>query len=104
MRMVFSAGSFENDGRRSLNESITVFLATWICVGIIYVSGLALGLISMVIAFSGIVMLVVGSQQNGIIALVMAFLISPFGLPMAALWLLDKVQGLKFVIQDWVYG
>ncbi len=36
--------------------------------------------------------------------LVMAFLISPMGLPLAAIWLLGKVQSLKFAIQDWVYG
>ena len=38
------------------------------------------------------------------ILLVMAFLISPYGLPMAAIWLLGKVQDLKFAIQDLVYG
>ena len=43
------------------------------------------------------------SLQNGIILLVMAFLISPYGLPMAAIWLLGKVQDLKFAIQDLVY-
>ena len=42
--------------------------------------------------------------QNGVILLVMAFLISPMGLPLAAIWLLGKVQSLKFAIQDWVYG
>ena len=44
------------------------------------------------------------SLQNGIILLVMAFLISPYGLPMSAIWLLGKVQNLKFAIQDLVYG
>ena len=44
------------------------------------------------------------SPQNGAILLVMAFLISPMGLPLAAIWLLGKVQSLKFAIQDWVYG
>ena len=29
---------------------------------------------------------------------------SPMGLPLAAIWLLGKVQSLKFAIQDWVYG
>ena len=33
-----------------------------------------------------------------------AFLISPMGLPLAAIWLLGKVQDLKFAIQDWMYG
>ncbi|MCU6744968.1 hypothetical protein OCV77_10740 [Suilimivivens aceti] len=26
------------------------------------------------------------------------------GLPLAAIWLLGKVQSLKFAIHDWVYG
>ena len=48
--------------------------------------------------------LITYSPQNGVILLVMAFLISPMGLPLAAIWLLGKVQSLKFAIQDWVYG
>ena len=42
--------------------------------------------------------------QNGVILMVMAFLISPMGLPLAAIWLLGKVQSLKLAIQDRVYG
>ena len=55
-------------------------------------------------ALLGVAVLLTCSLQNGIILLVMAFLISPFGLPMAAIWLLGKVQDLKFAIQDLVYG
>lgn len=79
-------------------------LAIWICVGLVYVSGLVLGLISMVIALLGVAVLVTYSPQNGLILLVIAFLISPFGLPKPAFWLLGKVQDLKFAIQDLVYG
>lgn len=79
--------------------ALTLFV--WICVGIVYVSGLVLGLISMVIALLGVAVLLTCSLQNGIILLVMAFLISPYGLPMAAIWLLGKVQDLKFAIQVW---
>ena len=82
--------------------ALTLFV--WICVGIVYVSGLVLGLISMVIALLGVAVLITYSLQNGIILLVMAFLISPYGLPMATIWLLGKVQDLKFAIQDLVYG
>lgn len=82
--------------------ALTLFI--WMCVGVVYVSGLVLGIISTVIAVLGAVMLVVGPRQNGVIALVMAFLISPYGLPLAAIWLLGKVQDLKFAIQDRVYG
>ncbi len=48
--------------------------------------------------------LITYSPQNGVILLVIAFLISPMGLPLAAIWLLDKVQDLKYAIQDKVYG
>ena len=44
------------------------------------------------------------SPQNGIILLVIAFLVSPLGLPMAAVWLVGKVQDLRYAIQDAVYG
>ena len=63
---------------------LVLTLFVWLCTGLIYISGLVLGLLSTVIA--------------------MAFLISPMGLPLAAIWLMGKVQSLKFAIQDWVYG
>ncbi len=30
--------------------------------------------------------------------------VQPYGLPLAAIWLLGKVQDLEFAIQDKVYG
>lgn len=76
----------------------------WTCVGLVYVSGLVLGLLSTVIALLGVAVLVTYSPQNGLILLVIAFLISPFGLPKLAFWLLGQVQGLKYAIQDLIYG
>ena len=55
-----------------------------------------LGLLSTVIALLGVAVLITYSPQNGVILMVMAFLISPMGLPLAAIWLLGKVQSLKF--------
>ena len=84
--------------------SLVLTLFVWLCMGLIYISGLVLGLLSMVIALLGVAVLLTYSLQNGLILLVMAFLISPMGLPLAAIWLLGKVQSLKFAIQDWVYS
>ena len=84
--------------------SLVLTLVVWLCMGLIYISGLVLGLLSMVIALLGVAVLLTYSLQNGLILLVMAFLISPMGLPLAAIWLLGKVQSLKFAIQDWVYN
>ena len=83
---------------------LVLTLFVWLCMGLIYISGLVLGLLSTVIALLGVAVLITYSSKNGVILLVMAFLISPMGLPLAAIWLLGNVQSLKFAIQDWVYG
>ena len=83
---------------------LVLTLFVWLCMGLIYISSLVLGLLSTVIALLGVAVLITYSPQNGAILLIMAFLISPMGLPLAAIWLLGKVQSLKFAIQDWVYG
>jgi len=109
------ANSIWSVGRRNRNEDfemsavtapaiLVLTLFVWLCTGLIYISGLVLGLLSTVIALLGVAVLITYSPQNGVILLVMAFLISPMGLPLAAIWLLGKVQSLKFAIQDWVYG
>ena len=79
-------------------------LAIWICVGLVYVSGLVLGLLSTMIALMGVAVLVTYSPQNGLILLVIAFLISPYGLPMLAGWLVAKLHVLRYAIQDRIYG
>ena len=79
-------------------------LAIWICVGLIYVSGLVLGLASMVVTFLGTAVLVTYSPKNGLILLAIAFLLSPLGLPKLAFWLLVKVQNFRYFLQDTVYG
>ena len=83
---------------------LVLTLFVWLCAGLVYISGLMLGLVSMVLGLLGVAVLITYSPQNGIILLVLAFLVSPYGLPLAAIWLLGKVQDLKFAIQDAVYG
>lgn len=75
---------------------VLLTLFVWTCVALVYVSGLVLGLASMVIALLGVAVLVTYSPQNGLILLLIAFLISPYGLPKLAFWMLGKVQGLKY--------
>ena len=71
---------------------VALTLFVWICLGLVYVSGLVLGIISMILALLGVAVLITYSPQNGLILLLMAFLISPMGLPLAAIGLLGKVQ------------
>ena len=82
---------------------LALMLFTWLCFGLLYVSSFIFGLASTVVALLGIAVLVTYSPQNGVILLVIAFLVSPLGLPMAAAWLVGKVQDLRYAIQDAVY-
>ena len=56
---------------------VALTLFVWICLGLVYVSGLVLELISTIIALLGVAVLIIYSPQNGLILLLMAFLISP---------------------------
>lgn len=82
--------------------ALTVFV--WLCMGLLYCSAFLFGLAASIVALLGLAVLVTYSVQNGIILLVIAFLVSPMGLPMAATWLLSKVQELRYWIQDGIYG
>ena len=83
---------------------LALTLFTWVCFGLLYVSSFIFGLASTVVALLGVAVLVTYSPQNGVILLVIAFLVSPLGLQMAAAWLVGKVQDLRYMIQDAVYG
>lgn len=74
------------------------YLFVWLCMGLIYISGLVLGLLSTVIALLGVAVLITYSPQNGAILLVMAFLISPMGA--VAGCNLAVGQGAEFEICD----
>jgi hypothetical protein len=83
---------------------VVLTLFVWICSGLLYCSSFILGLAGTVLSILGVLVLLTGSVTNGMIVLVMAFLVSPFGIPMAAAWLIGKIQDLRYAIQDHIYG
>lgn len=82
---------------------LVLTLFVWICSALLYCSAFIFGLAATIIALLGVAVLVTYSLKNGIILFIIAFLVSPVGLPMAAVWLLGKVQDLRYTIQDYVY-
>ena len=52
----------------------------------------------------GLASLSFGMIQGGIVGLVLAFLVSPFGFPAIGEWLLLKLYGVKFALQDFITG
>ena len=85
--------------------AILALLTVWFCTWLVLVfPAAALGLVSLLLCVCSVLLFLSSSMTGGIIYLVLAFLASPFGLPMMALWLLSKVQDLKVLIQDLIYG
>jgi len=70
----------------------------------LYCSSYLFGLIGTLLGILGVVFLILSSVRYGVILLVLAFLAGPLGIPMAAAWLVGKIQDLRYAIQDRVYG
>ena len=45
-----------------------------------------------------------GRTLGGVVFLVLAFLVSPFGIPAIADWLMDRLYSLKCSLQDFITG
>lgn len=74
-------------------------LFTWICVGLISCSAILFKLASAILALLAVAVLVTYSVTNGLILLTFAFLVSPLGLPMIAVWLLGGLQKISGAIK-----
>ena len=78
---------------------LLIDLFTLVCMGIISFSAIPLRIVSGIIALLGTAVLVTYSPKNGMILLTIAFLFSPIGLPMLAVWILSILQGISQFIK-----
>lgn len=78
---------------------LLIDLFTLVCMGIISFSAIPLRIVSGIIALLGMAVLVTYSPKNGMILLIIAFLFSPVGLPMLAVWILGVLQGISRFIK-----
>lgn len=92
---------------------LKLLFAPVIAVLVVLVSALALilnlsawvfGIASTILGILGLAVLLLDNAANGGIILVIAFLVSPIGLPMLAAWMLGQIQRFRYFIQDAVYG
>lgn len=79
---------------------IILTLFVWACSAALYCSAYLLGLAGTLVGFLALLVLLSGNLTNALILAFIAFLISPLGVPMAAAWLLGKIQELRFAIQS----
>lgn len=92
---------------------LKILFAPVIAVLVVLVSALALilnlsawvfGIASTILGILGLAVLLLDNAANGVIILIIAFLVSPIGLPMLAAWMLGQIQRFRYFIQDAVYG
>lgn len=85
-----------------------VIFILWILIKIAsiftYISGLALGVASGITAVISLIYLMTGSVSNAIVGLILAYLLSPYGLPLFVIMILGVIQNFKYKLQDGIYS
>ena len=61
-------------------------------------------LVAIVLTLLALVLFIGGQTLGGVVFLVLAFLVSPFGIPAIADWLMDRLYSLKYSLQDFITG
>ena len=57
-----------------------------------------------VLTLLSLILFIGGQTVGGIVFLVLAFLVSPFGVPAIAEWLVDKLHSANFALRDFIIG
>ena len=70
----------------------------------VVVSGTVLGILSGIVFLAALALFFAAGFWPGISWLVVAFLISPYGFPMAAAWLVGIIGGVNSMLKDFVFG
>ena len=75
-----------------------------ICKFLVIASGAVLGILSGIVFLASLVLFFTAGIWAGRAWRVIAFLISPDGLPMAAAWLVGMIGGANHALRDFVFG
>ena len=75
-----------------------------VCKFLVIASGAVLGILSGIVFLASLVLFFTAGMWAGLAWLVIAFLISPYGLPMAAAWLVGMIGGANHALGDFVFG
>ena len=75
-------------------------LFVWICCGLLSCSAFVFSLASSIVSILAVAVLLTCSMQNGLILLVIAFLVSPIGLPLLAAKMVGSLQYITGAIRS----
>jgi hypothetical protein len=73
-----------------------------ICKFLLIASGAVLGILSGIALLAAIGIMLSSGWLPGLICIGIAFLISPYGLPMIAAWMTGKLGGFNYALRDFV--
>lgn len=79
---------------RLLLTAVTSIITVLLCI-----FGAGCGVLSVIVSVIAVAAFVAGETTGGIAFLVIAVLVSPFALPAAADWLIEKLRALTFVLK-----
>lgn len=75
-----------------------------VCKFLVIASGAVLGILSSIVFLASLVLFFTAGVWAGLAWLVIAFLISPYGLPMAAAWLVGMIGGANHALKVLRFG
>jgi hypothetical protein len=83
--------------------ALLLTLVVALCTFLLSMTGFLLWLVSGVVFIASVVMLFTGQTAGGIAFLVIAFLLSPYGLPAFAAWLVGKLDGVSCSLKEFIF-
>lgn len=72
------------------------------CTFILMVTGVIFWILAVLVTIGAVLLFFSHQPAGGIAFLVIAFLISPYGLPALAAWFVGKLDGAKYLLQDFI--
>ncbi len=86
--------------------SLPIILITWVLYGLcrllVLASGVILGILSVMALIAAAVLFFKAGAISGTALLIIAFLISPYGIPRLAAWLTGKLGGINYALREFV--
>ena len=77
-------------------------LAVAFCTFILMMTGIIFWILSGLITIGAVMLFFAHQTSGGIAFLVIAFLVSPYGLPALAAWFVGKLDRAKYSLQDFI--
>lgn len=77
-------------------------LSVAVCSFLLVVAGFVCWFVTVLACIGGVVLLITRHPAGGIAFLVIGFLVSPYGLPALAAWLVGKMNSAKYSLQAFI--